>query len=121
MIKEKIQKPLSNNYPSTLRQSLGLLPTILLRAIIEDKILDKKDNNNSNFPKILSFQTTCLFIDFSHFFDNNFEFKINNNENNPHEKESPEKKLKIDYDEEISPEFYYFCINRYYEKLKSWW
>ena len=119
MIKEKIQKPLSNNYPSTLRQSLGLLPTILLRAIIEDKILDKKDNNNSNFPKILSFQTTCLFIDFSHFFDNNFEFIINNNENNSYEKESPEKKLKIDYDEEISPEFYYFCINRYYEKLIS--
>ena len=33
--------------------------------------------------------------------------------------EEKEKKIKIDYDEEISPEFYYFCINRYYERLFS--
>ena len=113
---EKIFKNFTNNFPSMLRHSLGFLPTILLRAIIEDNILDKKenDNNNSQFPKIFSFQTPCLFIDISHFFDDNFaktEEKIENNLEN--------KRKRIDYDDEISPEFYYFCINRYYERLIS--
>ena len=118
MIDEKILKSSSNNFPSMLRHSLGFLPTILLRAIIEDNILDKKENNsnNSQFPKIFSFQTPCLHIDISHFFDDNFVINENKTENDLEEKE---KKIKIDYDEEISPEFYYFCINRYYERLIS--
>ena len=121
MIQDKMIKPSSNNFPSTLRHSLGFLPTILLRAIIEDKILDKKENINSSsqFPKIFSFQTTCLYIDISHFFDNNLEPNRNNSQKNGEENEINEKKLKIDFDEEISPEFYYFCINRYYERLIS--
>ena len=116
MIQDKIINPSSNNFPSTLRHSLGFLPTILLRAIIEDKILLKKENNNdiSQFPKTFSFNTACLFIDISHFFDNNLKLEeINNEENELNEK------LKIDFDDKISPEFYYFCINRYYEKLIS--
>ena len=121
MIQDKMIKPSSNNFPSTLRHSLGFLPTILLRAIIEDKILDKKENINSSsqFPKIFSFQTTCLYIDISHFFDNNLEPNRNNSQKNGEENEINKKKLKIDFDEEISPEFYYFCINRYYERLIS--
>ena len=116
MIKEKKLKPSSNNFPSTLRHSLGFLPTILLRAIIEDKILAKKENNseNSQFPKIFSFNTACLFIDISHFFDNILKPEDINGEEN-----EINKKVKIDLDEKISPEFYYFCINRYYEKLIS--
>ena len=113
-IQEKLKKT-SNNFPSTLRHSLGFLPTILLRAIIEDKILDKKDLESSLSPKIFSFETTCLFIDISHFFDNNFDInsiKITENESNI-------TKSKIDFDSEISPEFYYFCLNRYYERLIS--
>ena len=111
MIHDKMLKHSSNNFPSTLRHSLGFLPTILLRAIIEEKILIKKDNyiENYQFPKIFSFNTSCLFIDISHFFDN----VLNSEENEIKEK------TKIDLDERISPEFYYFCINRYYEKLIS--
>ena len=91
---------------------------------IYDKILDKKENNKNinQFPKILSFQTTCLYIDISHFFDNNLEPNQDNSknkENQNEENELNEKRLKIDFDEEISPEFYYFCINRYYERLIS--
>ena len=124
MIQDKILKPSSNNFPSTLRHSLGFLPTILLRAIIEDKILLKKENSNDNsqFPKIFSFNTACLFIDISHFFDNILILEQNNiegNELNEKLKIDLEKKIKIDLDEKISPEFYYFCINRYYEKLIS--
>ena len=123
MIQEKMKNTSSNNYPSTLRHSLGFLPTILLRAIIEDKILDTNENNNDNshFPKIFSFQTTCLYIDISHFFDNNLELEFDNIKNGGETEEIKlnEKALKIDFDEEISPEFYYFCINRYYERLIS--
>ena len=125
IIRDKGKKPSSSNFPSTLRHSLGFLPTILLRSIIEDKIIDKKESI-SQFPKYFSFQTVCIYIDISHFFDNNIdsnedeeekyseknEEQINNNNLNI-------KKIKIDFDEEISPEFYYFCINRYYEKLIS--
>ena len=78
MFQEKMKITTSNNFPSTLRHSLGFLPTILLRAIIEDKILDKKDN----FPKIFTFQTTCLYIDNSHFFDNNLESEQNDSQKN---------------------------------------
>ena len=133
MIPEKLKKN-NSNYPSTLRHTLGYLPTILLKLIIDDKILDKKETENDiKFPKIFSFQTTCLFIDISHFFDNNYENKANqvnnidnpdnNNNNNNDEnknKENSKKKLKQnDLDELISPEFFYFCINRYYERLIS--
>ena len=120
----------SNNYPTTLRHSLGYLPTILLKSIIDDKILDKKESENeSKFPKIFSFQTTCLFIDISHFFDNNFDNKTNKeeseeikekNDNNNKKVDNSKKKFKQnDLDELISPEFFYFCINRYYERLIS--
>ena len=130
MIPEKLKKN-NSNYPSTLRHSLGYLPTILLKAIIEDKILDKKENEKEiKFPKIFSFHTASLFIDISHFFDNNFdqnksnrEENINNNNNNTNNtniKKNILKKLKQnDLDEIIIPEFFYFCINRYYEKLIS--
>ena len=113
-IQEKLKKT-SNNFPSTLRHSLGFLPTILLRAIIEDKILEKKESDSHSTPKIFSFQTTCLFIDISHFFDNNFDFS-----NITVQEDDLNKKIsKLDFDTEISPEFYYFCINRFYERLIS--
>ena len=131
MIPEKIKKN-NNNYPSTLRHSLGYLPTILLKLIIDDKILDKKENENDNFPKIYSFHTTCLFIDISHFFDYNLNNQTNeeneddntnnnlNNNNETKNKDKSKKRLKQnDLDELISPEFFYFCINRYYERLIS--
>ena len=120
---ERLKKN-NSNYPSTLRHSLGYLPTILLKEIIEDKILDKKDSEKEvKFPKSFSFQTTCLYIDISHFFENNYnennkEENINNDNNN-NKKKKPKKKQSNDLDEIISPEFYYFCINRYYEKLIS--
>jgi hypothetical protein len=126
----KLEQLKKNNsiYPSTLRHSLGYLPTILLKEIIEDKILDKKDlEKEVTFPKSFSFQTTCLYIDTSHFFDNNYKEKnkeeninngINDNNNNNSKKKS-KKTQSNDLDEIISPEFYYFCVNRYYEKLIS--
>jgi len=123
---EKLKKN-NSNYPTTLRHSLGYLPTILLKEIIEDKILDKKDlEKEVKFPKSFSFQTTCLYIDISHFFSNNYnannkeENNMNNaNNNNNNKKKQSKKKQSNDLDEIISPEFYYFCINRYYEKLIS--
>ena len=127
IIRDKAKKPSSSNFPSTLRRSLGFLPTILLKAIIEDKIIDKKENI-SQFPKYFSFQTVCIYIDISHFFDNNIDSNEYKEEKNSEKSEKQinmnnnnlnKKKLKIDFDEEISPEFYYFCINRYYEKLIS--
>ena len=131
MIPEKLKKS-NNNYPSTLRHSLGYLPTILLKAIIEDKILDKKDlETEIKFPKTFSFHTTSLFIDISHFFDKNYNKNKTNkeddednsdnsnitNKNNNHSK--LKKPKQSDLDEIIIPEFFYFCINRYYEKLIS--
>ena len=123
---EKLKKN-NSNYPSTLRHSLGYLPTILLKEIIEDKILDKKDlEKEVKFPKSFSFQTTCLYIDISHFFEKKYNEKnkednINNeiNDNNNNRKKKSKKTQSNDLDEIISPEFYYFCINRYYEKLIS--
>ena len=131
MNQEKLKK---NNFPSTLRHSLGYLPTILLKAIIEDKILDKKDlDSEIKFLKTFSFHTTSLFIDISHFFDKNYNKKKSNkeddeenshnsnatNKNNNHLKGKGKKQKQNDLDEIISPEFFYFCINRYYEKLIS--
>ena len=131
MNQEKLKKI---NYPSTLRHSLGYLPTILLKAIIEDKILDKKDlDSEIKFPKTFSFHTTSLFIDISHFFDKNYNKNKSNkeddeenshnsnatNKNNNHLKGKGKKQKQNDLDEIISPEFFYFCINRYYEKLIS--
>ena len=85
MNQEKLKKI---NYPSTLRHSLGYLPTILLKAIIEDKILDKKDSDAEiKFPKSFSFHTTSLFIDISHFFDKNY----NKNNKNKTNKENDEE------------------------------
>ena len=124
---ERLKKN-NSNYPSTLRHSLGYLPTILLKEIIEDKILDKKElEKEVKFPKSFSFQTTCLYIDISHFFENNYdktnkEENVNNdndNNNNNNKKKNSKKTKLDDLDEIISPEFYYFCINRYYEKLIS--
>ena len=122
MIPEKIKK--SNiNYPSTLRHSLGYLPTILLKAIIEDKILDKKENEKEvKFPKTFSFHTSSLFIDISHCFDRkkaNVEVSIENNDNNANKKNKSKKRKQNDLDDIMSPEFFYFCINRYYENLIS--
>ena len=124
MIPEILKKN-NNNYPSILRHSLGYLPTIILKSIIDDSILEKKQSEKENqFPKIFGFQTTCLFIDISHFFDHNLNNKTNNEENiddNSNNKiDHSKKKLKQeDIDELISPEFFYFCINRYYERLIS--
>ena len=129
MILENKNQNNSSNLPSSLRHSLGYLPTVLLKEIIEDKILDKKDNErNIKFPKTFSFHTSCLFIDTSHFFDkkndNNKNIKEdnvnNNNQKNIFKKITESKKTRLnDFDEIISPEFYYFCINRYYERLIS--
>ena len=119
MIPEQLKKN-NNNYPSTLRHTLGYLPTIILKAIIEDKILDKKENEEEiKFPKIFSFKTACLFIDISHFFDNNFDDKANLNTDNNKKKDKTKRLKQNDLDEIISPEFFYFCINRYYERLIS--
>ena len=119
MIPEQLKKN-NNNYPSTLRHTLGYLPTIILKAIIEDKILDRKENEEEiKFPKIFSFKTACLFIDISHFFDNNFDDKANLNTDNNKKKDKAKRLKQNDLDEIISPEFFYFCINRYYERLIS--
>ena len=56
----------NNNLASAIRHSLGYLPAILLRAIIEDKIISKDD---TSLPKSFSFHTCCLYMDISHFFN----------------------------------------------------
>jgi hypothetical protein len=130
MYTKKLKKA-NNNYPSTLRHSLGYLPTVLLKAIIEDKILDKKENESEiKFPKTFSFHTTSLFIDISHFFDKNkikYEATVENNDINndinndnlDNSNDEIKKGKQNDLDDIMSPEFFYFCINRYYEKLIS--
>ena len=103
MIQDKIINPSSNNFPSTLRHSLGFLPTILLRAIIEDKIEEIKDEikieeqkdeikveeiNDKN--KILSINNE----------DKEEEIKISEDEENIIiEKKNSEKKNKINQNE----------------------
>ena len=110
------QKENNNNLASAIRQSLGFLPSILLKKIIEDKILSNQHENN--FPVTFSLQTSCLYIDMSHFWDQNIK---SNNINNSINENSNTIKINsfVNINKQISPEFFYFCMNRYYERLIS--
>ena len=57
----------NNKMASTIRHSLGYLPATLLKSIIEEKIYLGK---NEKLPITFSFQTCCLYLDISHFFEN---------------------------------------------------
>ena len=94
------QKENSNIMASTIRHSLGYFPATLLKSIIEEKIYLGK---NEELPIIFSFQTCCIYIDTSHFFENNSESPSSN---------------KINAYINI-PEFYYFFFNRFHEKVIS--
>jgi hypothetical protein len=103
------QKENNNKMASTIRHSLGYLPATLLKSIIEDKINLGK---NAKFPITFSFQTCCLYLDISHFFENcTGALNLFNNKTKP----------SLSYlSQNINvPEFYYFFFNRFHEKVIS--
>ena len=98
----------NNKMASTIRHSLGYLPATLLKAIIEEKIILGK---NEKLPISYSFQTCCIYLDISHFFENgtgiplpNFKAKTSSN--------NISQNINV-------PEFFYFFFNRLYEKVIS--
>ena len=99
----------NNKIASTIRHSLGYLPATLLKSIIEEKIYLGK---NEKLPISYSFQTCCIYLDISHFFENGTGIKdIINNKTKP--------TFNIINQNINVPEFYYFFFNRFYEKLIS--
>jgi hypothetical protein len=64
----------NNKMASTIRHSLGYLPATLLKTIIEEKIYLGK---NEKLPLSYSFQTCCMYLDISHFFENGAGLKKN--------------------------------------------
>ena len=108
----------NNNLASAIRHSLGYLPAILLRAIIEDKIISKDD---TSLPKSFSFHTCCLYMDISHFF-NRDKIKEIKPEKSAFQKTPSLIKNNISQKKKNDKrplEFYHFFINRYFEKLTS--
>ena len=66
----------NNKMASTIRHSLGYLPATLLKTIIEEKIYLGK---NEKLPLSYSFQTCCMYLDISHFFENGAGIPLPNN------------------------------------------
>ena len=90
---------------STIRYSMGYLPAVFLKTIIEDNI---KMIEEEKKPATFSIKTCCLHIDISKLFENSSS-KLNKN-----------KSLSFNYSKNLYvPEYYYFFFNRFQEKLIS--
>ena len=103
------QKENNNKMASTIRHALGYLPATLLKSIIEERIYLGK---NEKLPITLSFQTCCIYIDTSHFFENGTGMPNIINKNKKLLNNKIKNKVNI-------PEFYYFFFNRFHEKVVS--
>ena len=95
----------NNKIVSRIKYSMGYLPAVLLKSIIEDK------SGNEKIPKTYSIKTCCLYIDISKLFENSSS-NLNNNESSNSKSFNYTKNLYI-------PEYYYFFFNRFQEKLIS--
>ena len=103
-----IQMQNNNRISSTIKHSLGYLPAVLLKAIIEDDI---NLLNNEKTPITFSINTCCLYIDITKLFENSSS-NLNKNEASNSTNFNYTKNLYI-------PEYYYFFFNRFQEKLIS--
>ena len=103
------QKENNNKMASTIRHALGYLPATLLKSIIEEKIYLGK---NEKLPITLSFQTCCIYLDTSHFFENGTGMPNIINKNKKLSNKTFKSSVNI-------PEFYYFFFNRFHEKVIS--
>ena len=103
------QKENNNKMASTIRHALGYLPATLLKSIIEEKIYLGK---NDKLPITLSFQTCCIYLDTSHFFENGTGMPNIINKNKKLSNKTIKNSVNI-------PEFYYFFFNRFHEKVVS--
>ena len=100
-------KQIENNdrMVSTIRYSMGYLPAVFLKTIIEDNI---KMIDEEKAPSTFSIKTCCLYIDISKLFENS---SSNLNKN---------KSSSFNYSKNLYvPEYYYFFFNRFQEKLIS--
>ena len=99
----------NNKMASTIRHSLGYLPATLLKTIIEEKIYLGK---NEKLPLSYSFQTCCMYLDISHFFENGTGIPLPNNLKSKSSFNNISQNINV-------PEFFYFFFNRLYEKVIS--
>ena len=99
----------NNKMASTIRHSLGYLPATLLKTIIEEKIYLGK---NEKLPISYSFQTCCIYLDISHFFENGTGIPLPINIKKKSSLNNINQNINV-------PEFYYFFFNRFYEKAIS--
>ncbi len=98
----------NNRMASTIRYSMGYLPAVLLKSIIED---NTNSAENEKTPITFSIKTCCLYIDISKLFENSSS-NLNQNEKSNSNTFNYCKNLYI-------PEYYYFFFNRFQEKLIS--
>ena len=98
----------NNKMASTIKYSMGYLPAVLLKSIIED---DSNLAENEMTPITFSIKTCCLYIDISKLFENSSS-NLNQNEKSNSTTFNYCKNLYI-------PEYYYFFFNRFQEKLIS--
>ena len=98
----------NNQIISTIKNSFSFLPTILIKAIIDEKINFTK---NEQSPITFSIKTCCLYIDISKLFEES-STNLNKNESTNSTTFNYSKNLNI-------PEYYYFFFNRFQEKLIS--
>ena len=66
----------NNRMASTIRYSMGYLPAVLLKSIIED---NTNSAENEKTPITFSIKTCCLYIDISKLFENSSS-NLNQNE-----------------------------------------
>ena len=93
IIQKKKKKSLFYSFE---KNYLGYLPSILIKGILDKKILSNK--KNSTLPASFTFHGVTMYIDISHFID----FSVN-----------------ISHRNRLSPEFLQFCLNHYFEILIS--
>ena len=93
IIQKKKKKSLFYSFE---KNYLGYLPSILIKGILDKKILSNK--KNSTLPASFTFHGVAMYIDISHFID----FSVNISNRN-----------------RLSPDFLQFCLNHYFEILIS--
>ena len=92
-----IHKKRKKNFIYSFEKSyLGYFPLILIKCILDKKILSNK--KNLTLPASYNYQGVTMYIDISHFID----FSVNISNRN-----------------RLSPEYLQFCLNHYFEILIS--
>ena len=98
----------SNQIISTIKNSISFLPTVLIKAIIDEKI---NLMNNDQSPITFTIKACCLYIDISKLFEAS-STNLNKNESTNSTSFNYTKNINIS-------EYYYFFFNRFQEKLIS--